>query len=197
MLLLEKIAKNWNPEIGDPTPIGWITVVAYFLTAALLIFHIWESAKLYPEQLRSHLLLLTGAFLILAFLGLNKQLDLQSLFTAVGRDVAQEQGWYDGRKKYQYAFIGILLAVSVVGFLGIIVLLRKVMSDHWLLLLGLLFLVTFVLVRASSVHMMDTIIGAELGKVKINWVLELGGIFIVAAGSVFSILRRVLHQRFG
>src|SRR4051812_24787616 len=40
------------------------------------------------------------------------------------------------------------------------------------------FLVTFVLVRAASFHHIDALLG--YGRVRLNWVLELSGIILVA-----------------
>jgi len=48
--------------------------------------------------------------------GINKQLDLQSAFTEVMRVVARDQGWYEARRQYQYAFIGaVAVLAAVVG----------------------------------------------------------------------------------
>ena len=192
MLILEKFIENWDPKIGDPTPVGWLTVAAYLLTAGLLIYHLWKSPEIYRQNLRQHATILTVAFLVMAFLGANKQLDLQSLFTAVGRDVAREQGWYEIRRTYQYLFIALLLLVSVLGVAGLLVGLRRIIGEHRLLVIGLVFIVVFVLVRATSFHMMDTLIGSSLGGIQMNWLLELGGITIVAIGSAYSILRGML-----
>ena len=45
-------------------------------------------------------------------LGVNKQLDLQTLFTQLARDLAMAQGWYEERRRYQVAFI---IAIGLLG----------------------------------------------------------------------------------
>ena len=74
----------WRPGIGDPTAVGWATVVFYLVA-----------------------------------LGLNKQLDLQSLLTAVGRDIAVAQGWYAQRKGVQLVFVAVVALVGM-GAIGLI-----------------------------------------------------------------------------
>jgi hypothetical protein len=49
-------------------------------------------------------------------------------------------------------------------------------------LLGIGFLLTFVLVRAASFHHMDALLG--YGRVRLNWVLELSGITLVAMSAL-------------
>ena len=81
---------SWSPGIGDPTPMGWITVVGY-LAAAWLCFRVGgrlEVRTAYPER---HLWrILTWGLLVL---GVSKQLDLQSALTELGRTLAHAQGW--------------------------------------------------------------------------------------------------------
>jgi len=72
---------GWFPGIGDPSLMGWFTVFAYFFTA--------YKSRGAARVLRSSLLgsretvLWFGLALLLMFLGINKQLDLQSFFGSV------------------------------------------------------------------------------------------------------------------
>ncbi len=43
----------------------------------------------------------------------------------------------------------------------------------------MLFILGFVLIRASSFHNVDVLLSARLGGVKWNWIFELGGIAVV------------------
>jgi hypothetical protein len=45
------------------------------------------------------------------------------------------------------------------------------------------FVVTFVLVRASSFHRMDELISWRILGLRMNWLLELGGIALIAANA--------------
>jgi hypothetical protein len=111
-------------------------------------------------------------------LGINKQLDLQSWLTQVGRDLAKAQGWYAERQSVQTAFIEILVVCGLTGMGLLALMLRRVLRHVTGAVLGLGFLVTFVAVRAASFHHVDRWLGA--GVVRLNWMLELGGLGLIA-----------------
>lgn len=120
----------------------------------------------------------------MAALTINKQLDLQSLLTALGRRVAQDGGWYDARRTVQRAFI-IAIILAAGGVLGLMLLhLRR--ATGWVKLagVGLTFLIVFVTTRAASFHHMDAMIGAEWAGIRVNHVLELAGTTLIAVGAI-------------
>jgi hypothetical protein len=166
---------KWRPEIGDPTFMGWFTVAAY-LVAGLLA---WRAAKQSATGKR----LWFGVAAVMTFLCLNKQFDLQSLFTDIGREVARHGGWYGERRKVQKLFVLAVLAGS--GLFGgwFAWRFRAFLIGHKLLSFGLLFLLTFIVVRAISFHHVDVFLKHEVGGLRWNWILELTGIFLVAAAA--------------
>lgn len=168
---------SWRPGIGDPTVMGWLTVAAYFTTA---IFCLVTAAK-DPQRDRRWWWRLLCALLF--GLGFNKQLDLQSAMTEVGRYLAFRQGWYDDRRTVQYVF---LATVSLLSLSFVAVLARRLWRHLRVTgpsLLGLGVTVGFVLLRASSFHGMDGLIGFEpVPGIRMNWILELGGIGLIALG---------------
>lgn len=164
---------RWQPSIGDPTLMGWLTVVAY-ATAAVLAFLSGRRAVDEPSLARFW----RALALLLVLLGINKQLDLQTLFTQLARDLALAQGWYEDRRRYQVLFIAVVGVVGLLGTLGLAFALRKIASRIWLALLGIGFLVSFVLIRAASFHHVDLFLRA--GPVRLNWVFELTGIVLIA-----------------
>ena len=178
---------NWEPGIGDPTPVGWFTVAAYFF-AAIFCFRAALKANVRSIDLataaRKEQYLWLAMAIILIFLGINKQLDLQSLFTDIGRHLAKTGGWYDERHVYQSLFIN-SLAIGAVFAGGLIFLfLRKAKASVKMALLGLGFLVTFVVARAASFHRADLFLGSEILGWRWNWVFELSGIGIIALSSI-------------
>lgn len=175
---------RWRPGIGDPTPMGWATVVAYFAAS----WACWRAAA--AEGRRAHgdrsgpapfWLLLTGFLLLL---GINKQLDLQSALTEFGRRLAREQGWYDRRQEVQALFLALIAAVGLVALGAFGWLARAAPRSRLLALPGLAFLIVFILIRASSFHQVDQLIGLRLGGLKWNWILELGGIGCVGLAAL-------------
>jgi hypothetical protein len=206
---------RWTPGIGDPTFLGWFTVFAYFLSAWLCLQAfmaeksgprrpIVDSIKALVRVVRKHWpsppaparRAATWCIysLVLALLGLNKQLDLQSLFTEIGRVVAHDQGWYESRRTVQAAFILILLAFGLAGIFAALFLLRGSGKELRLGSLGLIFLTCFVLVRASSFHHVDVFFGSTVHGLPINNLLELGGIGLIGAGATLR-LRERKHSR--
>lgn len=174
---------NWEPGIGDPTQIGWFTVFAYFV-AAILCFRAAITANAKSIDIRTAANLEQyfwfAAAILLILLGINKQLDLQSLFTEVARVIAKLQGWYDNRRSYQLLFIeGLGIFTLAVG-VGILWLLRR--TDVWvkIALFGFCCLGAFIVVRAASFHHVDQFLGEEILGWRWNWILELSGIGVIA-----------------
>lgn len=172
------ISHVWRPGIGDPTLMGWIITIAYAV-AALLCFRTtlisWHQASRSSTSTRRTLFWLVVT-LFAFFLGVNKQLDLQTWLTETGRIVAREQGWYEQRHVVQMWFVA---GVGVTG-LGLLVgcfwLGRSVLRQHPFALLGMIFLACFVIMRAVSMHHVDEVLGLRLSGLKIRWILEFGGI---------------------
>lgn len=177
---------HWFPGIGDPTPMGWFTVVAYLTTAVL--------CALCALRLSLGLKDKTGGIvwgiiaLILVFLGINKQLDLQSWLTIAGKAISQKQGWYHYRRWVQLFFILGIVGTVVVGLKKIRPILAKQTRSSFMGLIGLGFLSSFVIVRAASFHHIDYFIGLNPGGIRMNWVLELGGILAIAIAAFINIL---------
>lgn len=181
---------SWSPGIGDPTYMAWFAVCAYFITA-ILCFTAYKRCKQpsNTETCNSFLpvsrWIWLGLFWVFLFLGINKQLDLQSLLTAAGRNLARQQGWYAERRECQAIFIAVLTLASVMMLLTFALMFRLVGTAERLALMGAMVVVTFVLVRASSFHHMDIFIcGRQLG-VKMNWILEWSGVAIVFFATLF------------
>jgi hypothetical protein len=165
---------RWRPTIGDPSLMGWLTVAAYGV-AALLALWVW-----YRQKNQLWLFVALG----MTLLCLNKQLDLQSLFTDIGRVASHHLGFYEVRRDFQKWFV-----LGVVGGAGIfsawfVFRHHAFWLRHKLLSSGLLFLMTFIVVRAISFHHFDMFLKSRFLGMKMNWTLELGGILLVglAAG---------------
>ena len=181
---------RWRPTIGDPSFMGWFTAVAYGAGAVLAALAGWRNtgsdSKLFARKDR---LWLTIAF-VMACLCVNKQLDLQSLFTDLGRVIARHQGWYEQRRDFQKWFV-----LGVLGLAGVFTFwfswrFREFWTSHKLLAGGLLFLLTFIVVRAVSFHHVDVILRTKAFGVRMNWAFELTGIFLVSLAAAKECVAR-------
>jgi hypothetical protein len=169
----------WRPGIGDPTVMGWVTVVAYFAVAVLCLRRVRQAGV---HKKVSEMIFWSGLTVLLVVLGVNKQLDLQTWLTITGRHIAIAQGWYEQRRVVQLFFI---LLVGLTAFAGFVAMSRLVRRNRELRLprLGLVLLLTFVIVRAASFHHIDSLINLHFGGVRMNWVLELGAIIVIGLGA--------------
>jgi hypothetical protein len=171
---------SWRPTIGDPSFMGWFTVAAYGLGAVLAALASWRLAGSNEKTQRREKWVWLVVAVVMAFLCVNKQLDLQSLLTDIGRVLSRQEGWYEQRRGFQRLFVVGVLAAAV-GFGGwSIWRFREFWKSHKLLAGGMLFLLTFIVVRAISFHHFDVVISTRVLGVRMNWVFELTGIFLVS-----------------
>ena len=202
----EIVGGAWAPGIGDPSIVGWLTVAAYFASAlacgmasragrmstdrpaASAIF--WRPDLVAgrgrppaePDgKFEGFWVVLT---LLLVMLGINKQLDLQSLVTDVGRRLAHAQGWYEQRQQIQIRFVSGLAAAVAVAGLALLIAFRRDAARSPTAVVGALFLLGFIVVRAASFHHVDAFITSRLLGLRWNWLLELGGIALIAASAI-------------
>jgi hypothetical protein len=163
---------------------GWLTVVLYG-------FGTWQCFKVVNAN--SKLLRPSEALLwwILVYgllaLGINKQLDLQSALTEIGRIFATQQGWYEKRHEAQIIFIyGVAAIAACTGF-AMAYLARRAPPATHLALFGSICLLLFVFIRAASFHHFDLFIGHVVFGMRMNSILEMGGIGIIIAGARFRL----------
>ena len=168
---------TWTPGIGDPTLAGWVTVLLYAAAAV----NCWLVTRRLGRAPEARTWLLISILFIL--LGFNKQLDLQSALTEVGRILSLSEGWYGDRRRVQAIFIAIVAAVCVL-FVGMLLLsVRRVPIPTWVAIIGTVVVIGYVFIRAASFHHIDRFIGRSVLGFRWNWVLEMGGITIVLLAS--------------
>jgi hypothetical protein len=179
---------TWRPGIGDPNPTAWIITVGYFAACGLCI---WAGMKERENRTRASDKLIPLFWFVLAgllfFLGWNKQLDLQTLVTQIGRDVAREHGAYENRRPLQAVFVVVLALLGAGAIGGGIYFMRDVWKRYRIAYTGIIYLGVFVMIRAASFHHIDTVLyHLPVVKYWVNTVLELGGIGIVCYAAVMA-----------
>lgn len=179
---------GWRPTIGDPSFMGWLTVAAYALAGLLCLVAArrsqTEEGPAFDPRLRR---LWFGVATFMLFLCVNKQLDLQTLLTKIGRELAVQGGWYGNRRIVQFIFVLVVAAIAILGFRFIVRKTRSILKERKLLLFGLCFLIVFIIVRASSFHHVGVFLGTEIAGIRMNWVLELGGIGLIVISAARAI----------
>ncbi len=175
----------------DTSPLAWLTVVAYLLAAVLCGIVALRADRVFRDAFTRQHRLIWGLLTVgMFFLGLNKQLDLQTWFTQTIKDVAWEQGWYEAGRAMQVWFIGGLALVGLVVGLGLLWYMRRVWRHYWLLSLGVLFLARFVVVRAAGFYGVELPRLSEFtGGFQINWLLEFLGASVIAVAAGVNLWR--------
>jgi hypothetical protein len=167
---------RWMAGIGDPSPMGWITVAAYGAAAALAARNAFAARRSAAPV--GFWLTLT---LVMLLLGINKQLDLQTWFGQTGRDIALSQGWYGRRRTVQAMFI-VLLGAGAIAFVAAA---RRYWVARWheyrWVFLGVVLLAVFIVIRAASFHHIDEFIHFDIGKTTLGRALEIIGVIVIGA----------------
>ena len=176
---------SWSPGIGDPNLIGWVTVALYAIAAVLCHLAARKSKSLDRNKSAWRGESVPWHFLAIAlwFLCVNKQLDLQTAMTEFGRILARRQGWYAERHLFQEVFFAVLLLAGFfVACFGLVLTWRM---SRWLRLaiLGFCIIGAFVLIRASLFQHIAILFGHRLRGTRWSWLLEIGGIGVVAFGA--------------
>ena len=100
----------------------------------------------------------------LGFLCINKQLDLQTAMTEFGRLLARRQGWYAERRLFQETFIAGLLLAGLFSTCLAIVITWRMSRSLKAALVGFCVIGVFVLIRASSFHHVDVLLGSRVSS---------------------------------
>ena len=181
---------NWTPGIGDPTAAGWITVFLYLCTS----LSCWTVARRIWQEARESQFWRTVAVSFLA-LGINKQLDLQTALTEIGRVLAHWQGWYEQRQLVQIAFIIFVAVTCVVAVMLLFLWVHHAPASTLLALFGTIMVIGYVLVRAASFHHIDRFIAGAIIGLRWNWLLEIGGIAVVLLASRWRAFQTISAHR--
>jgi len=158
----------------------WLTVMAYGGTAVLCAI---RALQLRPDSARA-----SGIWWLLAasmlLLGINKQANLVGRLTTQGRLLAWAGNWYQARMGVQGVLVG-LVSLLTVGLLAVLLWrLRPLTTMQKTAVVGVVYLLGFALLRAVSLHAIDTFLFRPVAGIYPNWVLELGGIALVVVAAL-------------
>jgi hypothetical protein len=178
---MSAVSTSWAALVGDPTPRGWVTLFAY-LFAAGLCWRAFAATRALPAP-RGEAWFWALLALLFFVLGLNKQLDLQTVLIHIGRALAGGSSRPRGE-----ASVYVMVALAASGAIGLYVLLRL----SWppspglaLALAGLACLLAFVLMRFSAFQRVPVFVGAQV--LRWSWFLELAGIGLAGGGAVLRL----------
>ncbi|MCX7013912.1 MAG: hypothetical protein NTW86_15395 [Candidatus Sumerlaeota bacterium] len=181
-------AVGWRPEIGDPTLTGWVVTVCYLATAVVCARLAWTGWKRRLLPARSILFwVMVSGFLL--FLGINKQLDLQTALTLAGRRIALRDGWYGERRIVENGFVAALAVGEACGLAAFLWLFRRLWREICHAVLGVAILFLFILLRADGWEPSQSLAPVIERGHRLGWILELTGIALIAYSAVKATMR--------
>lgn len=174
--------QGWQPSLAASGATDWITSAAY-LVAAAFVWRAAAAASLRREGRDGIFWRVTLALML--FLGVNELFELQSAVTSVGRSLALSQGWYEQRRVYQAEFIAVLALLALVAGVAMLTLIRGSRLSVRFALVGLVFIGSFVLIRAASFHRVDRMLGMGPNDFDFGWMQKMAGIIVVGLAAHF------------
>ncbi len=177
---------GWHPQLDNPTVLGW-SVVAFYGLAALACARAAVRAQVRRAGGEADHAGVWWALAVgLCFLGVNKQLNLQTLLIVLGRHLAAADGWYGQRRAVQLAF-SLLFGLGVCGLLFWLESRhRDFVRSNPLVFRGALILGLFVALRSATINHAGEWMGLKLEVKEWTWVLEIGGSVLILAGAMLA-----------
>ena len=161
---------SWSFGIGDPTVAGWTITIGYFI-AALTSYMAYLFCRR-KNQVATDLELTTIQLIALPYfwiyccitlviLGLNKQLDLQTLLLEIFRGDDTTDTLNPDNHVGKKSFIILFSAAAVFGYLTLEAVRTNVMSEIKIALGSMSLLLIYIVFRASVIHQFTGAVQSE------------------------------------
>ena len=173
---------------GHLTALGWTTFALYLIAALLSFRAAFASSRCPRSVVRDQWSSETGRVwiwlgVVLSVLGLNKQLDLQTLLIKLGRQIAGKENLSANRAGLHVLFfLGFILA-----FIALFVAVRFRLPGHigrfgrqlpWAAG-GCAMVCAYIVIRAASIDRVDLMLGFDFERIPFLWLLEAGGLLLI------------------
>jgi hypothetical protein len=106
----------------------------------------------------------------------------------MGRQNAFQGNWYVSRSGLQLFLVAALLIVGLVLLVLFIRYRHAINRLQWVAVIGVIFLFSFALIRAVSLHAIDAFLYANIAGIQPNWLIELGGIALVTIPAIVTLV---------
>ena len=184
---------RWHWQLGDPDP-GSIFVTRLYLLSAAVCYAAARSCgrrgslcDKSPMTAHRFWLVLTG---LLVCLGVNKQADFQSLLTLFGRDFLRSMDLYDVRRAIQATFVAGIAVIACTSIVACWWIVRRLSWHPQIATAGLALQSAFIMTRAASFHHVDTMLGLQLGNLKLNLLFESTGLLVILLAAILCLLKK-------
>jgi hypothetical protein len=136
--------QQWLQQFGDPTVAAWACVWGYF-AAAVLCLRVWLRRG---EGGRRRNFFWTSTIVVLVVLGLNKQLDFQTLVIAELRQSFGGSEAWTNRHTLATVIVAVMSIFVIGGFGSVLYDLRSAVVPLQLILVATVLLIGLAMVRA-------------------------------------------------
>jgi hypothetical protein len=168
----------WTAEIGRPYTSSWVNTVLY-ACALVVVVKKWRDLR-HAQATSAEQRLWAFCFFVLLVLGINKQLNFQSLLIQLGRYFAQYGDWSEKRRLVQAWFAYTLSGLMGGTVLFILIATRRLWQGHALALIGLGILFIYVVIRATSICHVGFVAEAySEGNFRLTDMIEFFGVLFV------------------
>lgn len=180
--------ESWHFQCDNPTILGW-SVVAFYATAALSC----AVAALMSSSRRRRGLHLgrdcgPGIWWVLAvaltLLGVNKQLNLQTMLIVVLRHVSFTEGWWGQRREVQLIFSAVFGVGVALLLMWLALRHREFFQKNPQAFWGVIILGVFVALRAATINHADEFLRIDLRDEQWAWIFEVSGSVLIGIGGV-------------
>ena len=170
------------------------------LDQVTLVFYLSAGFLCGLVALRSHLIF-SGRYSLhsviwfcigagMVFFGFNEILDLQTPMTNAIKSFAWEHGLYDWGQTAQVVFVYSLGFLSLCTIAIVLWFVRGDWHKYWILVLGLLILIRFIVVRVASFYSVPLPeLSRYVGGLRINWILELLAAIIILLATSLNLIK--------
>jgi len=166
--------------------IGTVVFSLLYFASAWLV---WSTTNALVDRRESALW--QGIFAVLIVLAINRLLG--GAITDLARVYAIQRGWYWQRRIVQAEFIFIVAITCWLVAITVLFLARHSPAATQIALMGIVTLIALAFVRDTSLHQIDYLINLRIVGLKVNWILDLGGLGLVLVASGWRLRAAIGH----
>ena len=167
---------------GIPWTLGVLLTFLLYVLAAVASWRLIDAVRrsVGIDGARERTIWLVEAA-VLAALAISTAINGPGLATEMFRSIAIDGGWYVVRASAQGQLIAVALGAFVIAAVVSLYWSRSVAAPAALALLTLMLLITFIVVRAISLHAVDRVVFLRIAGVTVSSIIEAAGIFVILA----------------
>jgi hypothetical protein len=173
---------------------GWLRVVGYFVAAlACVIAGVIEQRRT-PRGPELWPAFWFSTAVVLTLMGFARAGDVGGFIAGVGREQAEEHGWYDVRRSYQAAAVGTVASIWAIFVVAAVWRVPERRRRYLPAALVVVTIICFAAARMISLHQVDSLLyRRDVSGVRFVAVIELGllGLMLLTIAVPLARRRRV------